>query len=259
MTKSHTLFKNIHKGEDIWVVCSGPSLDYIDPSFFDGKIVVGVNRVFQHMRCDYSICKDPSGFKLKASTGSKSIDYSDGWHLPVPGEKSPLELITEEDLNGTKILIAEHEYGNDWFGKTEFHLDFYHFSHLPKISPEAPDLKGIQIDSDKLVVSYSTTTSAMHLAAYMGAKNIILCGHDCGTIDGEVNIKNYYVDPNRQMVQPSVHEYAHWIKTDIEGHTRGVKDKLKEVYGVNIHSLNPFINFNLEGHTFEGSPIYAGK
>ena len=30
-----------------------------------------------------------------------------------------------------------------------------------------------------------------------------------------------------------------------------VRDRVKEVYGCNIHSLNPFINFKLEGNEYE--------
>ena len=40
---------------------------------------------------------------------------------------------------------------------------------------------------NKLIVSGSTITTAIHLAAHMGAKYIILLGHDCGTLDGENN------------------------------------------------------------------------
>ena len=30
--------KDIHKGQDIYVIASGASMDYVDPSFFEGKI-----------------------------------------------------------------------------------------------------------------------------------------------------------------------------------------------------------------------------
>ena len=39
------------------------------------------------------------------------------------------------------------------------------------------------------MVSRSTVTSAIHLAAYMSAKNIILVGHDCGFINNKSNIE----------------------------------------------------------------------
>jgi hypothetical protein len=40
----------------------------------------------------------------------------------------------------------------------------------------------------------------MHLAAYMGAKNIILIGHDCGTLNGEPNFKDYHTDKTYKIV-----------------------------------------------------------
>ena len=44
----------------------------------------------------------------------------------------------------------------------------------------------------------------------------------------------------------SKHEWA-----TIESNTLEVKKKIKEVYNCNIYSLNPFINFGLEGHKYE--------
>ena len=37
----------------------------------------------------------------------------------------------------------------------------------------------------------------------------------------------------------------------IESNTLEVKKKIKEVYNCNIYSLNPFINFGLEGHKYD--------
>tara|TARA_Y100000593_G_C4082470_1_gene224508 strand:+ start:35 stop:310 length:276 start_codon:yes stop_codon:yes gene_type:complete len=82
----------------------------------------------------------------------------------------------------------------------------------------------------------------------MGAKNIILCGHDCGTIDGQVTIKDYY--KNISPVQGSLRHYNHWLTKSIEGHTIALKKKVKEIYGANVFSLNPFINMGLEGHAY---------
>jgi len=35
-------------------------------------------------------------------------------------------------------------------------------------------------------------------------------------------------------------------------HHKLMKDYLEQEYAVKVHSLNPFINFNLEGHRFTG-------
>jgi uncharacterized Rossmann fold enzyme len=105
-------------------------------------------------------------------------------------------------------------------------------------------------DKNKLVVSYSTITTGIHLAAYMGAKNIILVGHDCGKIDGECNFEGYHTDATYKIAHKNgKKDYNTWLNK-IESQTIKLKTLLKEKYGCNIYSLNPFINFNLEGHTF---------
>jgi hypothetical protein len=37
--------KDCHKGEEIWVCGSGPSMDWVTPQFFDDKVVVSINDV----------------------------------------------------------------------------------------------------------------------------------------------------------------------------------------------------------------------
>ena len=82
----------------------------------------------------------------------------------------------------------------------------------------------------------------------MGAFNIVLVGHDCGTIDGVLYEPNYTEsDWGSADNYASKHE---WVAT-IESNTLEVKKKIKEVYNCNIYSLNPFINFGLEGHKYE--------
>ena len=88
----------------------------------------------------------------------------------------------------------------------------------------------------------------MNIAAYMGAKNIIIAGADNGSIDGENYYGGYVED--------------HWISSKNNNHWLGlikdlniqVRNQIEEVYECNIHSLNPFWNFGLEGHKYE--PFY---
>jgi carbonic anhydrase len=99
------------------------------------------------------------------------------------------------------------------------------------------------VGTDRIVVSYSTITSAIHIAAYMGAANIIIVGHDCGTLDGEVNFPGY-----GEAIGGS--DFYRQFITEIEPQTLTLREKIKEVYGCNLYSLNPFINFGLEGHEY---------
>ena len=108
-------------------------------------------------------------------------------------------------------------------------------------------LTGLPPD-DHLVVSYSTITSGIHLAAYMGAKNIILVGHDGGSINGEANMSGYHTE--KTMTQESSEKYKEWLR-DISKDTIILKKLLKNKYKCNTVSINPFINFNLEGNEFQ--------
>ena len=40
-------YKNIHKGETIYVVSSGKSVDFMDCNFFSDKITIGVNQFYK--------------------------------------------------------------------------------------------------------------------------------------------------------------------------------------------------------------------
>ena len=51
---------------------------------------------------------------------------------------------------------------------------------------------------------------------------------------------------------------GNWVDADkfmgeLEVQTQAVRAFLKQKYDCNIHSLNPFLNFGLEGHIYEKS------
>jgi hypothetical protein len=219
--KSVVDFKGIHKGLDIWVIAAGPSMNYVDSSFFENKITIGINRVSMKFNCDYLVAKDGRGF----------------------------ELISETIQEKTKLILSKHESGNLHQDRNSIDGDFWIFDH-PSKPQEQPELSCLTPDSDKIVVSYSTITSGIHLAAYMGAKNIIICGHDCGTIDGQSTLKDYYKTIRQH--HGSDEAYVRWL-SQIENHTASVCHVITRNFGCNIHSLNPFINLNLEGHRYVAS------
>jgi hypothetical protein len=71
MIKYITELKGIHQDEDIYVVGAGASLDYIDESFFDGKIVIGINQVYKKLKCDYLVRKEVKFLKPALATGNR--------------------------------------------------------------------------------------------------------------------------------------------------------------------------------------------
>lgn len=214
--------KNINYGNDVYIIGSGPSLDYINPNFFDNKITIGVNQVYKKIQCDYIVRKEASH-------------------------------INQSIASGATVICSLWDSGDITKGKrkknTDFHpnLDFYVFEHLEN---RHKSIDYSILGTDKIIVSYSTITSAIHVAAYMGAKNIIIIGHDCGTLNNRHVIDGYYDDIS-ETPWKNWNEYVNWL-SEIEAQTIEVKDRLSKYYGCNILSLNPFINYNLEGNKFKG-------
>ena len=65
MKRPITELKDTHKGEDVWIIGSGSSMDYIDPSFFDNKITIGVNDVYKkYEHCSYNFMIDNGGINI---------------------------------------------------------------------------------------------------------------------------------------------------------------------------------------------------
>ena len=212
-----TELKNAHRGEDIWVIASGASMDFVKPDFFTNKITVGVNQVNRRFDCDYIVAKDTPCFDNLLKFRKKA-----------------------------KIVLSRYDCGDTGKSLNEVEHTHWVFDHLNNPINQAPDLT--VVGSDQLVVSYSTITSAIHLAAYLGARNIIVCGHDCGAINGAVNFKDYY---NKADVDQDFDiKYYHWL-SKIEQQTIKVTEQIQENYEISVHSLNPFLSFNLDGNTFE--------
>lgn len=209
-----TELKNIHKGSDIWVIASGPSAGLIDPTFFDGKVTIGVNRVWTRFKTGYIVMKES-------------------------------EIIDQAIDSGATVIASEHNCGNTGYAKTKAERDFYYFRHR---NNDIKDVDLSVIGTDEIVVSYSTITSAMHVAAYLGAKNIILVGHDCGYIDGKRNFDEY---PSAMLAR--VPGFYDRFLGSIEPQSLMVRERLGEVYSCCIYSLNPFLNFGLEGHVYESA------
>ena len=58
MNKTIQELKDIHKGEDIWVIGAGSSMNYINPSFFENKICISVNQMYEIFPCEYVVGRD---------------------------------------------------------------------------------------------------------------------------------------------------------------------------------------------------------
>lgn len=215
--RSITALKNKYAGQDLFVLGSGASMDYHPPEFFSDRIAIGCNSVYRRFPVKYTVAKELSNRDLMESSAAGAI--------PV---------------------ISRHAYGNKNYPAASRDIDAEHyiFDHPPN-RHTAVDWE--VIGTDELVVSYSTITSAIHLAAYMGAKLILLCGADAGTLDGKINYTGYgAADPTPGQTD----WYVDFIR-QMRGQTVTLRDKLQEVYGCHICTLSPFVNLAHEGHEFQ--------
>jgi hypothetical protein len=197
---------NVWQGETVYVLGSGSSLNFIDPSFFDDKHCVAINFVGR----DFGL-KNFVTFTHYVNDAVQVASLFPDFLVVLlrwkDGERSTSEISNIINIDNIS------EPPNDSFNPYDF-------------------------DGDGLVFGSSSIHGGMHLAAVMGAKNIVLVGADCGTIDGNNRFDGY---PEGDTP---------WALYD--NHLRIMKEWLQVNFNCSVYSLNPFVNFNLEGHKFVG-------
>jgi hypothetical protein len=218
--KSITELKDIFAGQDVYLLGSGASLNYIDPSFFDGKNTVCVNRVAE----------------IYLPTASVTVTK---YHSTA---KEFAEKFSE-----MKVVCSLGNQGSPNYGALpDGYKNLYSFMHNPN-RDGSTDIRGqFPKENGWLLVSWSTITSAMHFCAYAGAKNIIIVGLDSGSIDDKQWVDGYWNEENQTDKRKE-------LNLKFEQQSIIAKEVIRDVYGCNIHSLNPFINYNLEGHKYRGA------
>ena len=209
--------KDVRAGETAWVFGSGGTLNHLHPAFFADKLVVSTNLgplrfgvdpdfVFSHY---HSQASEALGLGVPVVTLAGDTLTHQGWQGHKPDN---LVLIPQDSYVGPSDVW-------DVFGR-----------HRPR--------------PDSLAYGSSSLHGAMHLAAWIGAKHLVMVGADCGVLDGQANLDGYLGFDN------DAHR-ARILSLYNRDHLR-MKEWLIANYGVTVYSLNPFINLNLEGHTFVG-------
>lgn len=222
MAKSIKELHNKHKGSDIWILGSGASLNHVIDSFFDNKIVIGINRMYKHFKCNYIILHHFS--QLKEALKSRA-----------PVVASIKDQCTHDGIQITD-LIHVNRYNNLYI--------YNHYSQgYMRIDYSCFD------DPEMLVIGGTTAINAISLACHLGAKNIMLCGIDGGTLDDQVNI-NDYRDDNSKANQ--INQLGHSLRT--RKLIKEYRDFLR-IEDINLYSLNPFCDMGYEGHKFKNTFI----
>jgi len=225
-------FKNIHNKKDIYIIGSGKSCDFIDNDFFKDKITIGVNQVYNKFNCNYYIRKEHAFIDDVIKKTKKSLLFVSRGDCGEDNNKNK-DYIESNKIYDNKVIVFDH-YKNCGSADNPNNIKKYNYTHFQK-------------DKNKLISTSSTLLSGIHLAYYMGAKNIILVGHDCCKINGESNFKNYHTDKTLKLTWNNKDQYNNWV-SKIESQTVHIKKILKNNYNVNVVSLNPFVSYNLEGN-----------
>lgn len=224
-------FKNVHKGEDIYIICSGKSIDYISNDFFDNKIKLGINQTYKKVSCQYYVRKEAA---LLEDIFEKDYDkirdsfffvsrHDGGFAFKERTDKN-LKIVKEKLFMHKNILVYET---NQNIGRR-------------KIDPNL-----VQLSGDFFIATDSSITTGINIAAFMGAKNIILCGHDCVSINGEPNFSGYHSDETYKVKHSrGKNQYSEWLH-GLEAQTRDMKVILKEKFNINLLSINPFVSMKM--------------
>jgi len=220
--KSVTELYDLHKGADIYVVGTGPSIRVFPKSFFDGKILVGCNNAWKVAPVQYGVTIHPD------------------LNIPefVAGEKPRPEIKWVVGYEKCKSLLNDEQFK---------HADanYYRFQYRGKPNTQPPhepsdsgrETKWVeQVTGDWLYIWSSVAQTAVNLAANMGAKNIIVVGCDNAPLGD--NHHAHAQHTRWKGVDPQ-HRYLQYYEGLAE-----VRAALRK-RGVNLVSLNPFLKLDM--------------
>lgn len=192
---------------DVYVIGSGKSMDYIDPSFFKGKISIGINLTYKKFPVTYGIAHHH-------------------------------EIVQQMIDDGVTTVTSEFDMGLYGNRRHNFRGEYFVYHHNQQEWTKVV-YKNFR-KKDWLLMS-GTTISAIHLAYKLGAKTIILCGIDAGSLDGIYQYEDYPVKGSKERNK----RHVEGMQPVIDHLCKVIRDR-----GVNVYSLNPFNNFRLENHKF---------
>jgi len=207
-------------GETVWVVGSSGAWEWLDPRFFDDKPTIAMNFV-------------GPVFGLSEN----AITVTQYAHKP--------DLLRARDWQGLVIAPDRKLQGGNW-GDKEFYGDENTIRDAPPPSLDFnPFLKHWPKDGEERLFHGTTTLHmAMACAWWLGAETIITVAADHGWWNGKTNGGNYR-EVNQAKDQTDQLINGHWIS-----HTNQLAAHLRTL-NVNVYSMIPTVNLNLEGHTFK--------
>ena len=190
-----------HKGETIYIVGTGPSMQFFPVPFLKDKITIGLNDAWQYLTLDYCLTIHPE------TMPKDYLKYSQTkW---VTKRKDWLQSPTYDQVEKTY-----------WFKNTN--------------KEKVTDLSNVTNQDDmSLYVGHGIQTGALCLAAWMGARTAILVGCDMNALGGD----HHAHDTHTQFYGLSEAD----VYDEYYQNTARVRSLLREHNNMNVLSLNPFL------------------
>lgn len=153
-----------YEGEDLYIFGSGPSLFKVDPEEFRDKICLGINYVFEVIpHLDFILFHDRGVYEAL-----KDVVDNEKFLMPEAlWEVFRVNDGPQAQRNQIRRTLTPVRNDRAWIYEIQEPYE------------KVIDNKCITLEKDAKIFTWSATThSAIHLAAYMGAKNIFLIGVD---------------------------------------------------------------------------------
>lgn len=205
--------RGVHKGEMIFVMASGKSMDYYPRGFFDNLTTIGVNRVAEHFPCTYTITHHREIIpELLETTTAKILTAK--YQRCIPGEGELNQHILEQTTRQVYVYDTPPQgfINIDW-------------------SPWKQE--------NTLITAGTIVVSALDAARHLGAKIILCCGVDGIDIHGSTNFAGYG-------------NYKKWDQAQMR-HIEATRDMVRDVArkitaeaGVPVVGVNPFVDLRLK-------------
>ena len=206
-----TKFKDIHKGQRGWIVCTGPGLNLIDCSKFDNEILIGLNRAYlkEDLRFNYMVAinkyvfehygKDIANYPCKAKFGTGLVGLGpDCYSLRWGGKKFTFTGdITKPLWQGHTVTYSAMQIAY-YMGFSEVYvigMDHY-FDYSNFAGPKSDDSHNVR---------YSKGNDINHFTKDYFAK-----GHSHATAEPRITEKafkvarGFYESQGRKLVNASV-------------------------------------------------------
>ena len=188
-----------HKGQTVYIIGTGPSLRCLPMDFFAGQLTIGINQAWRHLKTTYSITVHPELVQeYEASTQKTGTQW-------IVKKKPPMAHLK---LDNPKYYV-------------------FHTSYDVQCVKTRPQ--------DTLYLGEGAQTTAMDMAARMGAKFVCLVGCDAKRLGGDYHAHDQHV---RFVGRTPEDQYRLYRES-----TADVRKVLRDLR-VSVFTLSPFIGID---------------